>query len=151
MTQKRTVTLLLAGFTALVLLAAPAPARAKAGAGAKTVHRTIDVKTAHDYWQFHKQTKFAYFQIIDLRTDKEFARGRIPGAKNIEANKRIRWKLYKLTKKKAYMVYCKNGKTGKRIMALMKKLRFKEVYNIADGITAWKRRKYPLKRGTDND
>lgn len=39
----------------------------------------------------------------------------------------------------------------KRIMALMKKLRFREVYNIADGIIAWKRRKYPLKRGADSD
>jgi rhodanese-related sulfurtransferase len=33
----------------------------------------------------------------------------------------------------------------------MKKLHFKEVYNIADGIIAWKRRKYPLKRGSGSD
>ncbi|MFH2008475.1 MAG: rhodanese-like domain-containing protein [bacterium] len=155
MTRKRTVTLLLAGFSTLGLLVASSSAHAKAGAGAgagaKTVHRTIGAKTAHDYWRFHKETKFQYFGIIDLRTPKQFARGRIPGAQNIPADKRLRFKLYKLSKKKAYLIYCRNGKTGRQTLALMKKLRFKEVYNIADGIIAWKRQKYPIKRGTGND
>jgi len=148
MTRKCISTFVLAGISALLLVAAPAPASARAKA--KTVHRTIAVETARDYWLFHKQTKFKYFGIIDLRSPKRFFKGRIPGALNIEANKRIRRKLYKLSKKKAYMVYSRSGKEGKRIMALMKKLRFREVYNIADGIIAWKRRKYPLKSGTSD-
>ncbi len=149
MTLKRTDTLLAVGISAAVLLTAPALADARGKA--KTEHRTITVKTAHDYWQFHQLTQFKQLAIIDLRTPKLFARGRIPGAINIEANKSIRRKLYRLNKKKGYMIYCADGKTGKRIMALMKKLRFRKVYNIADGMTAWKRRKYQLKRGTDND
>ena len=149
MTRKRIVTLLLVGIPAVALLMSPAPASARSKV--KSVHRTIKAKTAHDYWQFHKLTNFKSFKILDLRTPKQFARGRIPGAKNVEATKRIRWKLARLSKKMTYMIYCRNGKTGRKTMALMKKLRFKKVYNIADGIIGWNRKKYPLKRGTDND
>ncbi len=137
MTLKRIHTLLAAGISAAVLLAAPAPADARGKTKIKPEHRTITVKTAHDYWQFHQLTQFKQMGILDLRTPKLFARGRIPGAKNLEANKTIRRKLYRLSKKKAYMIYCADGKTGKRIMAMMKKLRFRTVYNIADGMTAW--------------
>ena len=149
MTRNRMVTLLLIGIPVVVRFTASAPASARSKV--KAVHRTIKAKTAHDYWQFHKLTNFKSFKILDLRSPKQFARGRIPGAKNVEATKRIRWKLTRLSKKKTYMIYCRNGKTGKKTMALMKKLRFKKVYNIADGIIAWNRKKYPLKRGTDND
>ncbi len=151
MTQKRTITLLAAGISVVVMLAAPTLVSARGGTKGKTEHRTITAKTAHDYWQFHQLTKFKQMGIIDLRTPKRFARGRIPGAVNVEANKSVRRKLSRLSKKKAYMIYSRNGKEGKRIMALMKKLRFRKVYNIHDGIIAWKRLKYPLKRGTDND
>lgn len=149
MINRRILPLLLGGLVLCTLPADPVAARGKAGA--KTIHRTISAKTAYDYWKFHKLTNFASFAIIDLRTRKQFVRGRIPGAKNIEATKRLRAKLYKLSKKKAYMVYCRNGKVGKKTMALMRKLRFKEVYTIADGIIAWKRRKFPLRRGTGSD
>lgn len=149
MTIRRTLTLLVGGLTLCALAATSASARGKAGA--KTVNRTISAKTAYDYWRFHKLTNFASMMIIDLRSRKQFVRGRIPGAKNIEATKRIRAKLNKLNRKKAYMLYCRNGKVGKKTMALMKKLHFKKVYNIADGIIAWKRRKFPLKRGTGED
>jgi rhodanese-related sulfurtransferase len=151
MTLKRTDTLLAAGISVFVVLAAPALAEARRGTKTKTEHRTITAKTAHDYWQFHQLTQFKQLGILDLRIPKLFARGRIPGAINIEANKSIRRKLIRLSKKKGYMIYCTDGKTGNRIMALMKKLRFRKVYNINDGMTAWKRRKYPLKRGTNND
>ncbi len=147
MSYKRSLLCVLAGVAVLALPTAEAAARSKA----KTVHRTINVKTARDYWRFHKMTSFASFTIVDLRPNKQFLRGRIPGAKNIVADKRIRFRLRKLSKKRAVMIYCRDGKTGKRILALMKKLRFKEVYNIADGIIAWKRKKYPLKRGTGSD
>jgi len=149
MTQKRFFAVLLAGIPAILLLTSPAPADARSSV--KTVHRTIAVKTAHDYWQFHKLTQFKNFKILDLRSRKKFFRGRIPGALNVEADKRIRQKLYKLSKKKTYMIYSRNGKVGKKTMALMKKLRFKKVYNIRDGIIGWKRKKFPLKRGTDSD
>jgi len=149
MTQKCTFALVLVGIPALMLLATPAPAGARAKV--KTVHRTISATTAHDYWLFHKQTNFQYFEIIDLRSPKAHARGRIPGAKNLEANKHLRGKLNRLSKTKAYMIYCRNGKVGKRTMALMKKLRFRTVYNIQDGIIAWNRRKYEIKRGTGDN
>ncbi len=85
------------------------------------------------------------FVILDVRTAKEFAMGRIKGARNIDvkaANARER--LGKLDRNGSYLLYCRGGMRSARAMGFMKGKGFKKVYNLAGGLMRWQAEKLPL-------
>ncbi|MGB0917293.1 MAG: rhodanese-like domain-containing protein [Flavobacteriales bacterium] len=84
------------------------------------------------------QERGADAQLLDVRTPGEWNEGIIEGAimsdfyeKGFEAS------LATLDKEKAVYVYCRSGGRSGKAMAIMNKLGFKEVYNLAGGIGAW--------------
>ncbi|WP_240008497.1 rhodanese-like domain-containing protein [Pseudaquidulcibacter saccharophilus] len=76
--------------------------------------------------------------IIDVRTPEEFAGGHVPNAVNIDfKSPEFAQNLKRLPKEKPYIVYCRTGHRSGLSMDAFKQLGFKDVYNVAGGITAW--------------
>ncbi len=79
------------------------------------------------------------FVIIDVRTPEEFAEEHIENAINLDYySKTFRDELNKLDKNKKYLIYCRSGNRSGKALDIMAELNFREVYNILDGIIAWK-------------
>jgi rhodanese-related sulfurtransferase len=79
------------------------------------------------------------FVILDVRTPSEFANGHIENAVNLDYySETFKNVLNKLDYNKTYLIYCRTASRSGRVLDLMKELGFREVYNIAGGITDWK-------------
>ena len=84
------------------------------------------------------------FIIIDVRTADEFNSGHIAGAINIDyESPQFTADVSKLDKNKQYLVYCATGIRGAAATQIMISLGFKDVQNMAGGITAWIQDGYP--------
>ncbi len=91
----------------------------------------------------YKETNGAV--LIDLRTPPELEGGIVEGAINVDFNdESFRSKLETLDKDTPYFVYCaKGGRSGKAAL-VMKELKFKEVYDMDGGFTAWTAQGLPV-------
>ena len=77
-------------------------------------------------------------QIIDVRTPGEFAEGYIPNAVNIDYfGSDFKSEIAKLDKSKTTLIYCKSGGRSGKAGKMMKKLGFKEVYDLEGGFSRW--------------
>jgi rhodanese-related sulfurtransferase len=84
------------------------------------------------------------FTIIDVRTPKEYATGRITNSINIDFySKSFKDELKELDKEKKYLIYCKSGNRSGKSRNIMRKLNFTEVYNMLGGIVQWEADKLP--------
>lgn len=78
-------------------------------------------------------------QLIDVRTEGEFATGYIENAKNINWNgENFIVEANKLDKTKPLYVYCLSGGRSAAASQKLIDLGFKEVYNMQGGIMQWK-------------
>jgi rhodanese-related sulfurtransferase len=85
------------------------------------------------------------FILLDVRSATEFSENRIKGALNIDVKAvDFKEKVEKLDKNGIYLAYCKGGVRSARAMNLMKEWGFREVYNLAGGLTGWQAEKLPL-------
>ena len=83
--------------------------------------------------------------ILDVRTANEFNTGHIAGAINIDYYAAdFQANISKLNKNKQYLVYCATGIRGAAATQIMITLGFKQVQNMAGGITAWIQGGYPV-------
>jgi len=83
--------------------------------------------------------------IIDIRTPAEFAQGHIKGAKNIDfKNPDFEKKLSKLDRNKSYVFHCKSGGRSTKSLTVWKKLEFKNLYHLDQGILGWQKAKLPV-------
>ena len=76
--------------------------------------------------------------LLDVRPDKEFARGHIPGAVHVplaEVGTRVK----KLKKDKDLVVYCQSGNQSIWAIKRLMGMGFKNLYNLKGGYSAWKR------------
>jgi rhodanese-related sulfurtransferase len=72
--------------------------------------------------------------ILDVRAPWEFSMEYIKGAENLDCtNPEFKEQLLDLVLEKKYIVYCKSGVRGGKVLNLMKNLGFTEVYNIIGG------------------
>ena len=83
---------------------------------------------------------------VDVRTPKEHEDAYIPNSVLID------WKsasfaedIQKIDKNKPVFIYCRTGMRAARAKRKMKKLGFKEVYNLRGGIKAWAKEGLPVK------
>jgi len=78
------------------------------------------------------------FVILDVRTPREFANGHIENAVNLDYySETFKDALNRLDHDKTYLIYCRTAVRSGDVLHLMKKIGFREVYNLAGGITDW--------------
>ena len=84
--------------------------------------------------------------ILDLRTDDELKEhGTMPKARQVDYFARnFEDVINTLDKEKPYLIFCASGIRSSETSALMKKLGFREVYNLESGFNAWKKAKMPV-------
>lgn len=77
--------------------------------------------------------------ILDVRTEDEVSKGKIPGAINIDiyTGQAFIYNLEELNKEKNYYVYCAAGGRSANACNIMKELGFKNAYNLIGGFSEW--------------
>ena len=76
--------------------------------------------------------------ILDVRTAQEFSLNHLEGSINLDFKSPSFSELISgLDKKKTYLVYCRTGIRASRAVLLMSYLGFRELYNLAGGISRW--------------
>ncbi len=84
--------------------------------------------------------------ILDVRTSEEVAAGAIEGSTHLDIySPNFKSTLEEMDKSKPVMVYCAVGGRSGQAMQMMKKMGFKEVYNLSGGIRAWQSEGKPVK------
>ncbi|MCX6761663.1 MAG: rhodanese-like domain-containing protein [Candidatus Moranbacteria bacterium] len=74
------------------------------------------------------------FCVLDVRTEKEFLSGAIPGALDLDFYAAdFSQKLDALNKNKIYLIYCRTGSRSKAVLSMMKQLGFRYVYELDGG------------------
>ena len=131
--------------TVLALLFSLSVATAAAAADAKDEKKpsTAEKKEAKafknvDVAEFEKLRADNKNVVLDVRTQKEFEAGHIPGAVNIDVNAAdFPEKVAKLEKSKTYLVHCRAGVRSAKACDKMSHLAFPKLYNLEGGFTAW--------------
>ena len=78
--------------------------------------------------------------VLDVRTEKEFKAGHIPGAVHIDINSPdFDEKVGKLDKNKTYLVHCAAGGRSARACKKLEGVGFKELYDLAPGFRGWEK------------
>lgn len=84
--------------------------------------------------------------VLDVRTPAEVAAGAIEGSTPLDFyGVNFKQELNKLNKNKPLVVYCAVGGRSGQAMNMMKRMGFKEVYNLSGGIRAWINEGRPVK------
>ncbi len=76
--------------------------------------------------------------IIDVRPDKDYGQGHIPGAVHVPLAD-IGEKVKKLKKDKDLVVYCRSGNQSIWAIKRLMGMGYKNLYNLKGGYSAWKR------------
>lgn len=86
--------------------------------------------------------------IVDVREYTEYVAEHIPGAiwapRGLMDFQAFNWLP---DKDKTYLVYCKTGGRGAIVTCDLKKLGYKNVYNLKGGFDAWKKAGEPVEKG----
>jgi hydroxyacylglutathione hydrolase len=98
--------------------------------------------TVHELNQ-HKED--STLTVLDVRTDKEFHSGCIPGAEHIYVP-HLEEKLDKLDKTKTVATYCGSGYRASIAASLLQKHGFENVINIPGSWSAWKSADLPVQQ-----
>jgi len=78
--------------------------------------------------------------ILDVRTPKETAQGKIAGAKEINVlEDDFAQKIMELDTSKTYLVYCRSGRRSVNACNIMAEQGFEKLYNMLGGYNEWKR------------
>ena len=76
--------------------------------------------------------------LLDVRTDKEYGQGHIPGAVHVPLSE-IGDKIKKLKKDKDLVVYCQSGNRSIWAIKRLMGMGYTNLYNLKGGYSAWKR------------
>ena len=77
--------------------------------------------------------------VLDIRTPKEYAEGHIPDAINIDFKaESFEMELEKLDRDTTYLMHCRSGRRSAISFEIFKKLGFRHVIHMDDGILGWK-------------
>ena len=126
------------------LLAAPARGadeKAPARPATKNKVERVDVE------QFDKLRADKSRVVLDVRTEREFKAGHIPGAVNIDINAPdFDQKVAQLDKNKTYLVHCAAGGRSARACKKLEGVGFKELYDLAPGFRGWEKAGKPVEK-----
>jgi rhodanese-related sulfurtransferase len=76
--------------------------------------------------------------LLDVRTDKEYEQGHVPGAVHIPYSE-IGERIKKLKKDKELVVFCQNGSKSIWAIKRLMGMGYKNLSNLKGGYNAWKR------------
>lgn len=83
--------------------------------------------------------------ILDVRTDEEYAQGKMKNATQIDYYQRnFKTEVAKLDKTKPVFVYCASGIRSNSAAKILKQQGFTEVYDLKGGLNAWARSGKPV-------
>ncbi|WKZ60187.1 MAG: rhodanese-like domain-containing protein [Cyclobacteriaceae bacterium] len=83
--------------------------------------------------------------ILDVRTDEEYAQGKMKNATQIDYYQRdFKTEVAKLDKTKPVFVYCASGVRSNSAAKILKQQGFTEVYDLKGGLNAWARSGKPV-------
>lgn len=86
-------------------------------------------------------------QLVDVRTIGEYKSGHLSKSVLIDYYKSdFKAKLQKLDKDKPIAVYCAIGGRSNSALRILKRLGFKEAYDLSGGIQAWREKKLPIEK-----
>lgn len=85
--------------------------------------------------------------VLDVRTEKEFKEGHIPGAVNLDVNAPdFARKVAALDKDKTYLVHCASGRRSLKACGVMDQSEFKKLVNLEEGFSAWSKAGKPVEK-----
>ena len=117
---------------ALPLSAADAPPGGKPPAVATV--RNVGVE------EFDRLRAEKHAVVLDVRTEKEFKAGHIPGAINLDFNSgEFAKKFGQLDKGKTYLVHCASGGRSAKASSQMTQGAFSNVVNLETGFRGWEK------------
>ena len=126
-----------------VLALASPPARAEDTAAKSITVTDVDTAGAAKLLAARKQRE--NLVIFDIRTPGEFKGGRIDGSTNLDFySDDFREQVKKLDRDKTYLVYCASGGRSHESLGLLRKLGFKTVFHLQDGIQGWLKAGMPV-------
>jgi len=109
---------------------------------AQNIYANISVDSAYSMINLNKDS--ANFIILDVRTLGEYVPDHLENGVNLNYyNSDFKATLDTLIKDKKYLLHCRSGSRSANAFKIMKELKFKEVYNMKGGISAWKNASYP--------
>ena len=112
-----------------------------AAAEKKPVVKRVDVA------EFDKLRADKSNVVLDVRTEKEFKEGHIPGAVNIDVRAAdFAEKIAKLDKNKTYLVHCAAGVRSAMACQKLEGVGFKELYDLAPGFKGWEKAGKPVEK-----
>jgi len=78
--------------------------------------------------------------VLDVRTKGEYKRGHIEGAiRNNYFSTKFKKRLRLLDRNASYLVHCKSGHRSGRVVKIMQKEGFTNIYHLDGGYDAWKK------------
>lgn len=84
-------------------------------------------------------------QLIDVRTEKEYIEGHIPGAINMDYfSTDFSEQISKLNKENPIFIYCRSGKRSLKSAIKFKEIGYVQIYNLEGGILDWKSYDLPI-------
>lgn len=85
--------------------------------------------------------------VVDVRTADEFKGGHIAGAKNIDiASDDFKKQIEALDPSKTYVFHCAAGGRSTRALKLVDEKKFKHLYHMNGGFSAWKEAGKPVEK-----
>ena len=123
-------------FIAALMISSCSEAQQKRVSGsAQTAETFVRVVVAEEFKQIMKKEDV---QLIDVRTQREFANGHIVNAENLDFySDDFRAMLAKLDKNKITLVYCHSGGRSAKASKLMADMGFINIADLKGGYSAW--------------
>ena len=76
--------------------------------------------------------------VLDVRSNKEYTKGHIKGAINLDLySKDFKAQLASLDKKQTYLLHCKSGGRSAKAETVMRELGFTSIYHMTCGYDGW--------------
>jgi rhodanese-related sulfurtransferase len=85
--------------------------------------------------------------VLDVRTEKEFKSGHIPGAVNLDYNSPdFSKRAAELDKSKIYLVHCAGGVRSAKACTIMEQSALTNVVNLVPGFKGWEKAGKPVEK-----